>query len=100
MEAAGAIDMFIRFIDKNNLIHEYLEDDTSFKVGQANPFEKYIIPSKLECIGHVQKCLATKLCNCVRSHKGTNKPISGKGMLFKKLSIQCIIIMGWSLETI
>lgn len=47
MEAAGTIDMFIRFIDKNNLIHEYLEDDTSFKVGQANPFEKYIIPSKL-----------------------------------------------------
>ena len=47
MEAAGTIDMFIRFIDKNNLIHEYLEDDTSFKVGQANPFEKCLFQVSL-----------------------------------------------------
>ena len=62
MEAAGAIDIFNRSIDKNNLMyHEYLGDDdtSSFKeVVDANPYEKYdIIPSKLECIGHVQKHL-------------------------------------------
>ena len=90
MEAAGAIDIFNRSIDKNNLIyHEYLgDDDTSLfkEVVDANPYEKYdIIPSELECIGHVQKRLGTRLCNCVKSHKGTNQPISGKGKFTEKV---------------
>ena len=60
MEAAGAIKMFRRSIEKNNVIyHEYLRDgDTSsFKaVVDSKPYEKYsITPTKLECIGHVQK---------------------------------------------
>ena len=90
MEAAGAIDSFTRSIDKNNLIyHKYIGDsDTlSFKeVVDANPCENYdIIPSKLECIGHVQKRLRTRLCNCLESYKGTNQPISGKGKLTEKV---------------
>ena len=76
MEVAGAIDIFNRSIDKNNLIYyEYLGDDdtSSFKkVVDANPYEKYdIILSNLECKGHVQKLLGTRLRNCVKSHKGT-----------------------------
>ena len=60
MESAGAIEMFQRSVEKNNLIyHEYLGDgDTSsFKdVVSANPYEEYLIsPVKLECVGHVQK---------------------------------------------
>ena len=89
MGAAGATDIFNKSIGKNNLIcHEYLGDgDTLFKeVVDANPCEKYdITPSKLECIGHVQKRLGTRLRNCVKSHKGTNKPISGKGKLTEKV---------------
>ena len=66
MEAAGAIDIFNESIDKNNLIYrEYRGDgDTSsFKeVVDTNPYEKYdAIPSKVECIGHVQKRLGNKI---------------------------------------
>ena len=83
MEAAGAIDIFNRSIEKNNLIyHEYLGDgDTSLfkKVVDTNPYENYdIIPNKLEYIGHVQNRVGARLRSCVKSHKGTNKPISGK----------------------
>ena len=57
MEAAGAIETFRRSIEKNNLIyHEYLEDgDTSpFKVfADSKPYN--VTPTKLECVGHVQK---------------------------------------------
>ena len=56
-KAAGAIDIFNRSIDKDNLIyHEYLGDgDTSSfeEVVHASPYEKYdITPTKHECIGH------------------------------------------------
>ena len=58
MEAAGAIEMFRRFTEKDNLIyHKYFGDgDTSsFKaVDDSKPYEKYnITPTKLECVGHV-----------------------------------------------
>ena len=51
MEAAGAIEMFRRSIEKNNLIyHEYLGDDdtSSFKAAaDSKPYEKYnITPTK------------------------------------------------------
>ena len=53
MEVGGAIDMFNRSVDKNNLIyHECLGDsDTSSfkKSSRYKSYEKYdIIPSKLE----------------------------------------------------
>lgn len=38
-------------------------------------------PIKLECVGHVQKRLGTRLRNMVKSHKGTKNPISGRGKL-------------------
>ena len=86
MEAAGAIEIFMRSVAKNNLIYsEYLGDgDTSsFKeVIDANPYKDYdIIPVKLECVGHVQKRLGTRLKNIVKAHNGTKKPLSGKGCL-------------------
>ena len=86
MESAGAIEMFQRSVEKNNLIyHEYLGDgDTSsFKVVvSANPYEEYLIsPVKLECVGHVQKGLGTRLRNIVKAHKGTSTRLSGRGKL-------------------
>ena len=100
MEAAGAIEMFKRSIEKNNIIyHEYLGDgDTSsFKeVVESNPYSNHnITPVKLECIGHVQKRLGTRLRNMVKSCKGTKNPISGKGKLKKQSSTPCKIFMVW-----
>ena len=80
--------IFNKSNDKNNLIcHEYLEhsDPSSFKeVVDPYQYEKYIIPSKLEFID-VQNRLETRLPNCLKSHKGTNKSISGKGKMTDKI---------------
>ena len=66
MESAGAVKIFNRSIEKNNLIYnEYLGDgDTSsFKdVIESNPYKDLNIKiTKLECIGHVQKRMGTRL---------------------------------------
>ena len=89
MEAAGAIEIFRRSIEKNNLIYsEYLGDgDTSsFKaVVDSNTYKDYnISPIKLECVGHVQKRLGTRLRNKVKEYKGTETPIGGRGQLHEK----------------
>ena len=90
MEAAGAIQIFERSVEKNNLIYsEYLGDgDTSsFKeVITRDPYEQYDVqPIKLECVGHVQKRLGTRLRNIVKACKGTKNPISGKGKLTENI---------------
>ena len=89
MEAAGVIEMFQRSIEKNNLRHhKYLGDGgtSSFKaVVDSKLYEKYNITStKLECVGHVQKRLGTRLQNKVQEYKGTSTPIGGRGQLNEK----------------
>jgi hypothetical protein len=86
MESAGAISIFNRSVEKNNLIYaEYLGDgDTSsFKdVVDSEPYKEYsVIPVKLECIGHVQKRLGTRLRKLVKNQKGTSNPLHGRGKL-------------------
>ena len=76
-------------LEKNNLIyHEYLDDSdtSSFKaVVDSKPYEKYnITPTKLECVGHVQKRLGTRLRNKVKEYRGTSTPIAGRGQLNEK----------------
>ena len=44
-----------------------------------------IDPIKLECVGHVQKRMGTRLRNKVKEHKGRGYPISGKGKLTEKV---------------
>ena len=66
MDGAGAVNMFERAVEKHRLVYnEYLGDDdtSSFKkVIDAKPYEKQSIStSKLECVGHVQKQLGTRL---------------------------------------
>ena len=39
---------------------------------------------KLECVGHIQKRLGTRLRNTVNEYKGTKKTLSGKGKLLEK----------------
>ena len=89
MESAGAVTIFNRSVKKNNLIYkEFLGDgDTSsFKdVKNSNPYQDFdITPIKLECVGHVQKRLGTRLRNLVKAHKGTKTPLSGRGNLTEK----------------
>ena len=84
MESAGAIAIFNRSITKNNIIYEeYLGDgDTSSynDVKNAHPYkERGVIPIKLECVGHVQKRLGTRLRNLVKAHKGTKTPLQAEG---------------------
>ena len=90
MESAGAVKIFNRSIEKNNLIYnEYLGDgDTSsFKdVIESDPYKDLNIKiTKLECIGHVQKRMGTRLCKVVKTYKGTNTPLHGRGKLTKSV---------------
>jgi len=89
MEGVGAIEIFRRSIANYGLIyHEYLGDgDTSsFKeVVESKPYDHVgIVPTKLECVGHVQKRLGTRLRNKVKEMKGTKTPLSGKEKLTER----------------
>jgi len=90
MESVGAVEIFKSSIQKYNLIYdEYLGDgDTSsFKdVVATEPYKEFgIEPKKLECIGHVQKRVGTRLRNLVKQHKGTKTTLSGRGKLTEKI---------------
>ena len=89
MESAGAIELFRRSVSSNSLIYsEYLGDGDTSSFTEAvasRPYEKYnIVPEKLECIGHVQKRIGTRLRNLVKQHKGISTPLHGKGKLTNK----------------
>ena len=43
-----------------------------------------ILPEKLECVGHGQKRLGTRIQNLVKQHKGISTPLSSKRKLTKK----------------
>ena len=90
MEAAGAVEIFCRSVDKHGLIYQdYIGDGdtTSFKeVVAAKPYEKYgITPNKLECVGHIQKRLGNRLRVLRKSCKNTKTPLSGRGKLTDKV---------------
>ena len=42
-------------------------------------------PEKLECIGHAQKRMGTRLRNIVKSYKGTKTPLHGKNRLTESI---------------
>ena len=84
--AMEPIDMLWRSIEKNNLIyHKYLGDGAtpSFKaVVNLKPYKKYnITQRKLECVGHVQKTLGTRLWNIVKGYKGTSTTTGRRSQL-------------------
>jgi len=90
MEAAGAVAMFSSSVEKHKLIYsKYIGDgDTSsFKeVINAKPYHHFgIIPIKLECVGHVQKRLGTRLRDIRNAHKNSPTSLSGKGKLTEKV---------------
>ncbi|XP_068084596.1 uncharacterized protein [Anabrus simplex] len=91
MEAAGAVNIFSRSVDMFGVRYvKYLGDgdSKSFKsVVEAKPYGDVSV-EKLECIGHVQKRMGTRLRKLRKDMKGIKlpdgKPLSGKGRLTDK----------------
>ncbi len=90
MESSGAVAIYSSSVAKHNLIYKnYIGDgDTSSykEVVNSKPYEKYdIVPKKLECVGHVQKRLGTRLRDLRKKYKNSKTPISGRGKLTDKV---------------
>ena len=91
MESAGAVAIFHRSVDSYGLRYAtYIGDgDTGSypAVVESKPYAD-TVPGKLECVGHVQKRLGTRLRNLRIEYKGKvlsdGKKISGKGRLTDK----------------
>ena len=93
MEAVGAVNIFHQSVDKYRLRYmKYIGDgDTeSFgKVVKARPYGD-LLPVKLECVGHVQERLGTRLRKLRQNYKG-KKLADGKGIMGKgRLTDKCI----------
>ncbi len=73
MEAVGAVNIFHQSVDKYKLRYlTYIRNgDTEAlgKVIQAKPYGE-LLPEKLECVGHVQKRLGTRLRKLRQDYKG------------------------------
>ena len=93
MEAIGAIEILLRSIETRSLLYTQFVgggDSSSFgkvKVALEQKFgDKYPV-QKEECVGHVQKRLATALRQYKKQKKGLKlndgKVVSGKGHLTK-----------------
>ena len=91
MEAAGAVSIFKQSVDKYKLRYRtYIGDgdtDSFGKVVEAKPYGD-ILPVKLECVGHVQKRLGTRLRqlrkDCKGKKLGDGKGLTGRGRLTDK----------------
>jgi hypothetical protein len=89
MECDGAIRIFKRSVPQYNVRYvDYLGDGDShaFKsVLESKPYGDQVEIKKLECIGHIQKRMGTRLRelkkNCKKTMLADGKPLSGKGRL-------------------
>lgn len=79
-------------MEKHNLRYSRFIGDgdtnTFKKLSEAKPYGNDFTVEKLECVGHVQKRLGTRLRNLKRTRKGQRledgKPLDGKGRLTDK----------------
>ena len=99
MESAGVVAIISSSVEKHSFIYfSYLGDgDTSaFKdVLEADPYKEYgILPSKLECIGHVQERLGARPRELRKQYKNTSNLLTGRGKLTDKVINSKQIIMG------
>ena len=85
METAGALAIFKRSEEKNELQYtSYLGDGDSsafISVQEAHPYGPDIQIEKLECVGHIQKRVGTRLQKLLQDHKGKVLSISCKTIL-------------------
>lgn len=92
----GGIEIFKRSVPQYVMYTEYLGDGdiNAYKsVCDAQPYGPDIVINKLECVGHVQKRMGTRLRNLKAQKKkvkpSDGKPLAGKGRL-TNLAIQRI----------
>ncbi|GBM54170.1 hypothetical protein AVEN_64518-1 [Araneus ventricosus] len=89
MESESAIRMFQRSVSTRNVRYtKYLGDGDPkgfLKISESKVYEDELVVEKLECIGHVQKRMGTRLRNLRNKLKSTKlsdgKKISGRGRL-------------------
>ena len=89
MEADGAVEMFSRSVQNHKLRYtRYIGDgDTNSlkKVHDSNPYGTSCSIEKLECVGHVQKRMGTRLRKLKADNRGKKladgKTLGGKGRL-------------------
>ena len=82
--------MFQYTVQKHKLVYsQYLGDGeaSSLKeVVKSNLYSEFdIVPGRVECVGHVQKRLGTRLRKVLKDYKGAATPLSGKGKLTEKV---------------
>ena len=73
MEAAGLVDYFLSSIENRNLRYT--------QVYLRNTYSS-IVEEKLECVGHIQKCLGSCLCylkDTMKEPLADDKKLGGKG---------------------
>ena len=74
MESAGALSFFNESIEKYNTRYSHYigdGDTESYKrVVDSKPYGDELVPIKLECVGHVQKRLGTRLRKLRNDLKG------------------------------
>ena len=92
MEASGLKEYFMTSIKTNKLRYIYYIGDGDSKsyndIYQGDPYEG-IVANKLECIGHIQKRVGTRLRKLMASNTKTIlsdvKKLSGQGRLTEKI---------------
>ena len=84
MEAAGACRMWQRSEEKNKLRYTTFLGDGDSKSFSAVSQEVSYPVAKIDCVGHVQKRLGTRLCKLVKKEKfADGSRLGGKGKLTK-----------------
>ena len=92
MESSGAVTVFGRSVETHNLRYKnYLGDGDSSSYAQvvaSEPYGNTFVINKLECIGHMQKRVGSRLRRLVQVNKGKlledGKKLNGKGRLTLK----------------
>lgn len=88
MEAAIVKDIFHRSVAKHNLQYTRFIGDgdtnTYKQIAQSQPYGPDVAVPKIECVGHVQKRMGTRLRNLKKSNKGKlsdGKTLGGRSRL-------------------
>ncbi|KAK3926587.1 MTRF1L release factor glutamine methyltransferase [Frankliniella fusca] len=92
MEVTGMVNIFQRSVETRNVRYKkYIGDGdakTYKNICDAKPYGDDLIPEKVECVGHVQKRMSTRLRKLKKDMKGKKlkdgKPIGGLGRLTDK----------------
>lgn len=89
METSGAIKIFVRSVNTRGLNYTSVLGDgdssTYNSIVERKAYGEECIPNKMECIGHVQKRVGSRLRKLKNAKKAVNlidsKGVSGKGRL-------------------